>query len=510
LKSHKLFYQSSYDRGVDILLNLWPQIKLAFPDATLDICYGWDLFVKANHNNPERMIWKEKIVELMGQVDVTEHGRLGKKELQELRKSCGVLAYPSYFPEISCISVMEAMRDGLVPVTTDIAALKETNDVGVLIKGDIYDPRVQQEFLTKLLEVMGDEKLYEEKKQKCFQKSKKYSWDKTADRWQELFGLEPEQPLVSIVTPTIRSGWWNLMAHNIKEQTYKNIEWIIVDDHKDDRSKLALEYAEKFKINIRYVRGKKRAVKRSYGLCNANNTGLQEAKGELMVILQDFIVMPKRGIEMYVDVYRRNPNALIAGTDYMFKSKMEPNIKSEDWFNGETDVRGDFIWKNVRNLGVGMRPSDNPYEFEQNYCAIPTHIAKALNGWWTFYDYGLGFDNTSFANRALKSGYKLLVDDTNAAYGIDHWAPRKHLDKTLYDARHRTLSNPRYLFEHQMIKLGKLPLVRDEKLDDLIELKYDIPAEIENENVVKWLQESAPEMVEGWYKDLVKKGAFIK
>lgn len=488
---------------------MWPQIKLAFPDATLDIAYGWDLFLKANHNNPERMKWYENVKELMRQVDVTEHGRLGKKELQELRKSCGILAYPSYFPEISCISVMEAMRDGLVPVTTDIAALKETNDIGVLIKGDIYDPRVQQEFLTRLLELMGDEKLYEEKKQKTFQKSKKFSWDKTAEKWHALFDYEEPRPLVSIVTPTIRTGWWNLMAHNIKEQTYKNIEWIIVDDYKEDRSKLASEYASKFNLNIRYVRGKKSAVKRSYGLCNANNTGLLEAKGELLVILQDFIVMPKRGIEMYVDVYRRNPNALIAGTDYMYKSRIEPNIKSEDWFNGETDVRGEFVWKNIRNQGTGTRPSDNPYEFEQNYCAIPMHIAKKLNGWWEFYDEGLGFDNTSFAYRALKMGYKLLIDDTNVCYGIDHWKPMEERDKHLYVARHRTLSNPRFAFEVEMIKSGKLPLIRDEKIDNEIELKYEIPDEVPDKDVVPWLYRNAPKMVGDWYKKLVEKGMFI-
>lgn len=509
MKQHKLFYQSSYDRGLDILLKLWPQIKLAFPDATLDVAYGWDLFDKANHNNPERMAWKEKMAELMKQVDVIDHGRIGKKELQDIRKSCGILAYPSYFPEISCISVMEAMRDGLVPVTTDIAALKETNDVGVLVSGDIYDPRVQQEYLKALLELMGNEKLYEEKKQKCFQKSKKYSWEKTSERWVSLFDYDEPKPLVSIITPTIRTGWWNIMAHNIKEQTYKNIEWIIVDDHKEDRSKLASEYAAKYNLNIRYVRGKKRAVKRTYGLCNANNTGLQEAKGELMVILQDFIIMPKRGIEMYVDVYRRNPNAIIAGTDFMYKPKLKPDILSEDWFNGETEVRGDLIWKNIRNLGAGMRPSDNPYEFEQNYCAIPTHIAKALNGWWEFYDEGLGFDNTSFAYRALKSGYKLLVDDTNICYGIDHWEAMKERDQHLYVARHRTLSNPRYLFETMMIKAGKLPLVRDEKLDDLIELKYVIPDEVEDKDVVKWLKDHAIEMVGRWHKEILEKG-FIK
>lgn len=503
MKQHKLFYQSSYDRGLEHLLKMWPQIKLAFPDATLDIAYGWDLFDKMNYNNPERMEWKKQMVTLMQQVDITEHGRIGKEQLTQIRKQCGVLAYPAHFTEISCISVMEAMRDGLVPVTTDLAALKETNDVGVMVSGDIYDNHVKQEYLKALLEVMGNETLYKEKQQKCLQKSKKCSWDKVADKWQELFTLKQPEPLVSIITPTIRNGWWNIMAYNIAHQSYKNIEWIIVDDYPENRTAIAQEYAIKYGLNIRYVRGKKRPVKRTYGLVNANNTGLQEAKGELMVILQDFIIMPERGIEMLVDVYRRNPNAIIAPCDHMYQPRIKPDITNNDWFRGETNIKGELIWKNVRIIGEGMRYSDNPYEFEQNYCAIPTHIAKDLNGWYEFYDEGLGFDNTDFAFRALKKGYKLIVDDTNICYGIDHWKPLEKRDKKLFIARHRTLSNPRYLFESEMVKLGKLPLTRDEQLDNSIDLKYTIPDEVADKDVVQWMKDNAVEIVAGWMEKYV-------
>ena len=291
------------------------------------------------------------------------------------------------------------------------------------------------------------------------------------------------------------------MSHNLSKQSYLNIlEWIIVDDFPSSRHQVAAEYAKKYGLNIRYVRGKKRVKKRTYALVNANNTGLQEAKGELMVILQDFMVIPENGIEMLVDVYRRNPNALIAPTDHLYNSKIEPNIDSEDWFNGETDVKGSLVWKNVRNQGLGIRESDSPYEFEQNYCGIPTHIAKALNGWYEFMDEGLGFDNTEFAFRALKMGYKLLVDDSNVCYGINHWKPLENRDQKLFKARHRTLSNPRYLFETELINMGVLPLVRDEKIDNEIDLKYEIPDDVEDKDVVKWLKDKAPQMVTDWYK----------
>ena len=50
-KHHKLWWQSSYDRGLDILLYLWPDIKQAYPDAELGVAYGWDLFLKVASGN---------------------------------------------------------------------------------------------------------------------------------------------------------------------------------------------------------------------------------------------------------------------------------------------------------------------------------------------------------------------------------------------------------------------------------------------------------------------------
>jgi coenzyme F420-reducing hydrogenase beta subunit len=72
------------------------------------------------------------------------------------------------------------------------------------------------------------------------------------------------------------------MAHNIANQTYKNIEWIIVDDYPKNREALAKEYAKKYGIDIKYLRSKKRKVKRTYGLVNAENTGWMAAKGEML------------------------------------------------------------------------------------------------------------------------------------------------------------------------------------------------------------------------------------
>jgi glycosyltransferase involved in cell wall biosynthesis len=187
-KQHKLFYGSSYDRGLDILLKMWSKVLEKYPDATLDICYGWDLFLKGYANNPERMNWLERMNKLMEQKGITHHGRVGKKELAKIRQSCGVWTYPSYFAEINCITALDAQSDGLIPVTMNDFALKETVGSGIKIDGDIYDPETQEAYLAALLDVMGwSEAKFEAESRKAKEFAKGYDWKLIAGRWLDEF-----------------------------------------------------------------------------------------------------------------------------------------------------------------------------------------------------------------------------------------------------------------------------------------------------------------------------------
>ena len=305
---------------------------------------------------------------------------------------------------------------------------------------------------------------------------------------------------LSIYTPTIRKGWFNLMADNLNKQSYKNFEWIIVDDYPEDRSKLAKEYAEKYNLDIKYTRGKERKTKRTYGLCNANNTALALATGEVLVFLQDFILPPLDGLEQIATLYRRNPTALQALPDMYFSIKGEVDTTKEDWFDGRTDVVGEFQRQNVRIANLGLRPTNNPRDFEQNYGAIPVKVARELGGWWEFYDFGLGYDNTSLAFRSLKAGYPIIIDETNIAICLDIWPMVKGKTENGGMARARRLNDPLYMFEVEMIKLDKLPLKRTQEIDDQIELTYDVPKEVSDDDIEKWLSKNYKPIVLDWMK----------
>ena len=150
-------YFSSYDRGLECLLDMWPEVRKQVKDATLDIYYGWDIFDKVNAKNPELMRWRfimAQKIRSLGSEGVSEHGRVSHQELAKAMRGIKVWAYPTEFTEIHCITALKAQEAGCIPVTTDCYALEETvHDKNYSVQcEDIYtNKEKQKEFIQKLV-----------------------------------------------------------------------------------------------------------------------------------------------------------------------------------------------------------------------------------------------------------------------------------------------------------------------------------------------------------------------
>lgn len=133
---YQLIYASSYDRGLENLLAMWPRIKSAVPDAELIIRYGWvtyDRMMEMAHRSgdmqraAQMQAFKSKVIDMIAKSDgVRELGRTSQNELYKEFKESSLWVYPTEFQEISCITAMTAQAMGAVPVCTPFAALNET------------------------------------------------------------------------------------------------------------------------------------------------------------------------------------------------------------------------------------------------------------------------------------------------------------------------------------------------------------------------------------------------
>lgn len=128
-------YASSPDRGLLTLLDLWPRIAGDEPSAVLTVAYGFDTMdAWINAGRHDLAEFKNHCLEKMKSTPRVEYvGRLPQDELARRYDRTVALLYPSDFLETSCITAMEAMAGGCVPVVSSVGAVKETVGEGGLV-----------------------------------------------------------------------------------------------------------------------------------------------------------------------------------------------------------------------------------------------------------------------------------------------------------------------------------------------------------------------------------------
>ena len=187
---YKSFYGSSYDRGLDMALEMWRKVKKEVPEATLEIAYGWDLFDRFHKDNPGSKMWKAELVKKINEYDgITEYGRLSQPEVVKLMEKCSVWTFPTYFGEINCITALKSQALGLEPVVVNYAALKETVQYGRKVEGDIYDQSTKDEFLKQWIDALKNPMSDEKRQEMMKWANEKYKWSVIAKSWDEEFKL---------------------------------------------------------------------------------------------------------------------------------------------------------------------------------------------------------------------------------------------------------------------------------------------------------------------------------
>lgn len=196
-KENRLVFSSSPNRGLPALLHNLREIRKQVPDATVDIYYGfetWETMMRMQ-GNQEQLNEIERYKQLISEAErdglARFHGRRPQTELAQAFLRAKVWGYPTEFPETSCISAMEAMAAGAVPVCTRFAALAETVKVGIQIDPS---PVFGREFVERVVEMLTNESLRSE----LADAGRKWalenlSWRAVAESWLTLFESVPKE-----------------------------------------------------------------------------------------------------------------------------------------------------------------------------------------------------------------------------------------------------------------------------------------------------------------------------
>jgi len=183
---YTVIYASSPDRGLDTLLDMWPEVIKAHPNAKLEVFYGFNKWFDMRYaNDKEMMLWKKRLLTQMEEdPTITYHGSVGQDVLAQHMAKAGVWAYPTQFGEISCITAMKMQCAGVIPVTSNYAALNETVKFGHKI-GEYLEPIFdKKEFLDTLISVIGDRPQQEGIRSVMIDNCRSiYRWDGVAEEW---------------------------------------------------------------------------------------------------------------------------------------------------------------------------------------------------------------------------------------------------------------------------------------------------------------------------------------
>lgn len=121
----RCLFTATPDRGLGDLLALWPEIKNTAKHASLHLYssfLGWRMSAEENES---RLASLYKQAEDMSSLDVVNHRHGTFDQLQEARRQAEFYLYPTNFSETRCMSVLEALYQGVIPIVTAKAGLME-------------------------------------------------------------------------------------------------------------------------------------------------------------------------------------------------------------------------------------------------------------------------------------------------------------------------------------------------------------------------------------------------
>lgn len=175
---HKVVYVSTAFRGLDRLLNWWPNILAKVPDAELHAYYGWEAADKLGvTSTPQGAEFKRQVTATFErEPSLVWHGRVGQYELYKEMASAGVWAYPATWYEEHCISAYIAQGSGTWPVVTPKGALDQSVVFGWKTDDDNFVSSVVEALNTD----SGRDRMADWIRANC-------SWDDVAYMWESLW-----------------------------------------------------------------------------------------------------------------------------------------------------------------------------------------------------------------------------------------------------------------------------------------------------------------------------------
>jgi hypothetical protein len=268
---------------------------------------------------------------------------------------------------------------------------------------------------------------------------------------------------MSVIYVTSRLGGFDMLSHSLRVQqgiARKDWELIVVDDWFDLRTRRLDGLAGQ----VKHIRSRDNDY---FDPCYANNLGLRQAEGELIVFVSDMQWFYPRFLADHWDVYQNFPGYTLSG--YLdrypipkLKAELSPGLETA-WSVFEHEFDGAFaseFFQSVEpvyrerkggHVGVAVGPYfEIPGELAYfNVDSLPLSVVTALNGLDERFDGGYGVCDIDLGVRANLLGHKFVVSSAAVSCklgipGISGVLPSKQ------KPRARSTEDNRQIFNRRM------------------------------------------------------------
>lgn len=124
----------------------------------------------------------------------------------------------------------------------------------------------------------------------------------------QTLGKNYDKPLVSVIVPTYDNAIYiHKCILSLIEQTYNNIEVIVVDDGSHDVTESIVQGLVQDDQRIRYIK------QNNYGVCIARNKGIAQSNGKYLLFVDSDDYLKRNYVEKLVDAAELNHSELVIG-----------------------------------------------------------------------------------------------------------------------------------------------------------------------------------------------------
>ena len=175
-KPNSFIWSSAIDRGLVNLLNQWPKIKGNLQGATLDVYWP-----KYSEGFAE-MSWIKENQSKLEALGVTFHGTVSQADLHIAMQKAEYWMYLTGYEETFCITALEMAAAGVLCITTNVAALTETVESGIIIQYSDDETMFNQAI--ELL-MMSNKELLGKATKDNKEKAKMSTWNEVSSKWHD-------------------------------------------------------------------------------------------------------------------------------------------------------------------------------------------------------------------------------------------------------------------------------------------------------------------------------------